>query len=52
MFIHHMVPLYQDVQDCDRMVAKLDKAIEEYQGKQDVVSVIGPDSMFEIKSAY
>ena len=106
MFIHHMVPLYQDVQDgkfvpaseyenlvedrlliqeissrlaqsgghtmkyegfhdfirfhvwgtlpqdCDRMVAKLDKAIEEYRDKQDVVSIIGPDSTFEIKSAY
>ncbi len=104
MFIHHSVPLYQDVktgqfapaseyenlledkiliedicnlieeghsmkyesfhdfiafhvwgtlpQDRDRMLARLDKAIEEYQAKQSVVSIIKPGSTFEIKSVY
>ena len=106
MFIHHSVPLYQDVKsglftpaseydnlledrfliesisdtlikdgshtmkyesfhdyiafhvwgtlphDRDRMLARLDKAIEEYQTKQSVVSIIEPGSTFEIKSAY
>lgn len=39
-------------QDKDRMLARLDKAIEEYRTKQDVVSIIAPGSTFEIKSAY
>ena len=39
-------------QDRDRMLARLDKAIEEYSTKQSVVSIIEPDSTFEIKSAY
>ena len=39
-------------QDRDRMLARLDKAIEEYRTKQSVVSIIEPGSTFEIKSAY
>lgn len=38
--------------DCDRMTARLDQVIEEYRGKQPVTAIIGPDSTFEIKSAY
>lgn len=38
--------------DCDKMISRLDKVIEEYKDKQSVVSLIGPDSTFEIKSAY
>lgn len=106
MFIHHSVPLYNDVQsgdfipaseyenlledrlliqeishrlaesgghamkyegfhdfiafhvwgtlprDCDKMTARLDQVIEEYKDKQSLVSLIDPDSTFEIKSAY
>lgn len=38
--------------DKDKIASQLDAVIEEYRTKQDVVSVIGPDSTFEIKSAY
>ena len=38
--------------DRDKMIARLDKVIEEYESKQDVTSVIHPGSTFEIKSAY
>jgi hypothetical protein len=34
------------------MISKIDKVIAEYAEKQDVVSVIDPDSTFEIRSAY
>lgn len=38
--------------DADRMLARLDDAIEEYHDKQDICSVIGPEDTFEILSAY
>ena len=38
--------------DRDKMTARLDKAIDEYRNKQEIVSVIEPGSTFEIKSAY
>lgn len=39
-------------QDRDKMLARLDTAIEEYRDKQSVVSVIDPGSTFTIQSAY
>ena len=38
--------------DGEKMISKIDKVIAEYAEKQDVVSVIDPDSTFEIRSAY
>ncbi|MBQ6439743.1 MAG: radical SAM protein [Mogibacterium sp.] len=38
--------------DGDKMMSKLDKVISEYAERQDVLSVIHPDSTFEIRSAY
>ncbi|MBR3125526.1 MAG: radical SAM protein [Mogibacterium sp.] len=38
--------------DGAKMMAKLDKVIAEYAERQDVLSVIDPDSTFEIRSAY
>ena len=38
--------------DKDRMIAKLDSAIEEYRSKQEIKSIIEPGSTFEIQSVY
>ena len=38
--------------DGERIIAKLDAAINEYETKQDIKAVIGPDSTFTIMSSY
>jgi len=38
--------------DRDRILARLDNAIREYEGKQDILAVIDPGSTFTIQSAY
>ena len=38
--------------DGERIITKLDAAISEYENKQDIKAIIGPDSTFTIKSAY
>ena len=38
--------------DGERIIAKLDAVINEYENKQDIKAIIGPDSTFTIRSAY
>ena len=38
--------------DGERIIAKLDAVIREYENKQDIKAIIGPDSTFTIRSAY
>ena len=38
--------------DGERIIAKLDAAISEYENKRDIKAIIGPDSTFTIRSAY
>ena len=38
--------------DGERIIAKLDAAISEYETKQDIKAAIGPDSTFTIKSSF
>ena len=38
--------------DGERIIEKLDAVINEYENKQDIKAIIGPDSTFTIRSAY
>ena len=38
--------------DGQRIIARLDEAIREYENRQDIKAVIGPDSTFTIQSAF